>query len=506
MASSIVFLVTGASLLGVLARVAIPPAAWIALVCLLHGTRLMPASLGAVVLWLTLYVALGIGNRGIIPAGGPVYFGILALIAALTAVPFVVDRLIAPRLEGITATLVFPLAWVTVEFLRSRFTPGASWGSIAYTQYGFLSLMQVAAFVGIWGISFLLAWCASVFDAAWSHGFDWNAVRTPVLACGAVLGAILLGGAARLSLAPTDGASIRTATLNRPLDLFVPGEMTRIAEGRVSATERPQIDGKLSRLHDWFLDGSRREARAGARLVVWPEMNLLVFAEDESTFLARAQRLAVEENVYLAMGMATVHSGERLPLENKLVLIDPAGRVIGSYLKNHPVQGWEESIMRVGDGRMSVVATPVGKLAGAICFDGDFPQFIRQAGQGAADLFIIPANEWKTIKTLHSQMAIFRAIENGVPMIRPAASGLSTAVDAWGRVLAVSDYFAQGDRTMTAQVPIGHVSTLYAKTGDLFAWLCVGTLVLTIGAATLRGRAEMKAASNPAAVQAGLSR
>jgi hypothetical protein len=95
-------------------------------------------------------------------------------------------------------------------------------------------------------------------------------------------------------------------------------------------------------------------------------MNLLVFAEDESTFLARAQRLAVEENVYLAMGMATVHSGERLPLENKLVLIDPAGRVIGSYLKNHPVQGWEESIMRVGDGRISVVATPVGKLAGAV--------------------------------------------------------------------------------------------------------------------------------------------
>ena len=65
MASSIVFLVTGASLLGVLARVAIPPTAWIALVCLLHGTRLMPASLGAVVLWLTVYVALGIGNRGI---------------------------------------------------------------------------------------------------------------------------------------------------------------------------------------------------------------------------------------------------------------------------------------------------------------------------------------------------------------------------------------------------------------------------------------------------------
>ena len=38
---------------------------------------------------------------------------------------------------------------------------------------------------------------------------------------------------------------------------------------------------KLTRLHDWFLEGSRREARAGARFIVWPEQNLLIFQEDE---------------------------------------------------------------------------------------------------------------------------------------------------------------------------------------------------------------------------------
>jgi len=75
---------------------------------------------------------------------------------------------------------------------------------------------------------------------------------------------------------------------------------------------------------------------------------------------------------------------------------------------------------------------------------------------------------------------LLRPIENGVPLVRPAASGLSTAVDPWGRVLAVSDYFGRGDRTMTAQVQLGHVPTLYAKTGDLFAWTCVASLVLTI--------------------------
>src|SRR5262249_59874470 len=99
----------------------------------------------------------------------------------------------------------------------------------------------------------------------------------------------------------------------RAIELFVAGEMTRITEGRISETERPQVAGKLARLHDWFLDGSRREARAGARLVAWPEQNLLVFAEDEAAFLERAQRLAADERVYPPMRLGTIHLGQPPP-------------------------------------------------------------------------------------------------------------------------------------------------------------------------------------------------
>jgi apolipoprotein N-acyltransferase len=83
------------------------------------------------------------------------------------------------------------------------------------------------------------------------------------------------------------------------------------------------------------------------------------------------------------------------------------------------------------------------------------------------------------------RMAAFRAIENGVPLVRPAASGMSSAFDSWGRVLSVTDFFAAGDRTMTAQVPLGRVPTLYSRTGDLFAWLCVTGLA---GALWIAGR------------------
>jgi apolipoprotein N-acyltransferase len=285
--------------------------------------------------------------------------------------------------------------------------------------------------------------------------------------------------------APTDRASIRTATLNRPIDLFAPGEMTRISEGRVDVTEREPFTAKLSRLQDWFLDGTRREARAGARLIVWPEQNLLVFAGDEPAFLERARRLAAEERVYLAMGMGTIHLGDRLPFENKLVLIDPAGQIVTSHLKNLPVIGWEASIMQRGHEGIPVVATKIGRMAAAICFEADFPEFIRQAGRSDADLLILPVNEWKEIKNLHFQMHVFRAIENGVPLVRAAADGLSAAIDPWGRVLSVSDFYAGGDRTMIAQLPMGRIPTLYARAGDWFSWLCVAGLAATLVAVML---------------------
>ena len=476
-AGSILSLLVGASLFGAATRVAFPPAAWIGLAALVHASRSTRTVPGFTFLWLALYASLGVARRDTLPVPVRIYWLIIAGEATLATLPFILDRIASPRIGGVAATLIFPMAFVTAEFLRSRFTPAASWGSIAYSQYGFMPLMQMSAVVGIWGITFVVAWFASTFELAWSRGFNWADIRGPVLIYGIALVSILSAGCVRLMAAPTDRASIRTATLNRPIDLFAPGEMTRISEGRVSSTERAQFNAKLSRLHDWFLEGSRREAHAGARLIVWPEQNLLVFDDGEPAFLERASRLAAEEHIYLAMGMGTIHLGERLPFENKLVLVDPSGRIVVSHLKNRPVSGWETSIMRRGRDGIPVVATDTGRMAAAICFEADFPDLVRQAGRSGADLLILPANEWKAIKNIHFQMHVFRAIENGVPVVRGAASGLSAAIDPWGRVLSVSDFYAAGDRTMTAQLPMGHIPTLYARTGDWFSWLCVAGLV-----------------------------
>ena len=472
-----VALVAGACLFGWINRFDVWPAAWLGLALLLYASESFPFAWGVPCLLIALYGALAIGNWGILPMSGPVYFLVTGLLTVLAYLPFLAAKLSGPKLHGLAWTLAFPLAFTAVEFLRSRVTPAATWGSIAYSQSGNLPLMQVAAFVGIWGLTFMIAWCASTANWALSRRFDWNAVSGPVVVYAVTLAALLIAGSLRVWLAPVAPRVIRAATINRPIDLFVPGEMTRVASGRLSAEERQVLAPKLERLQSWFLDASRREARAGATLVAWPEQNLLVFAEDEPDFLDRARRLAVGEHVYLAMGLGTVYVGTPRPLENKIVLINPEGDAVISYRKNHPVQGWEARVMRVGDGRLPVVDTSVGRVGTAICFDADFPEFIRQAGRNAADLLIVAANDWVAIKRVHADMAAFRAVETGAAVIRPAASGLSTAVDPWGRVLGVSDYFASGDRTLTVQVPVGGIRTLYSRTGDVFAWLCVAAAI-----------------------------
>jgi apolipoprotein N-acyltransferase len=83
----------------------------------------------------------------------------------------------------------------------------------------------------------------------------------------------------------------------------------------------------------------------------------------------------------IGMGVAPRHSTE-IKAENRFLFLDPRGDTLFDYAKQNPVPGGEaaSSIIPVHDYRLPTVQTPNGRIAGAICFDMDFPSFIRQAG------------------------------------------------------------------------------------------------------------------------------
>ena len=141
-----------------------------------------------------------------------------------------------------------------------------------------------------------------------------------------------------------------------------------------------------------------------------------------------------------------------------------------------------------GDGKVSTVQTPYGRLSSVICYDMSFLDTIRQAGQAGADVMLVPGYDWRGIDPYNTQIATFRAIENGFSLVRQASNGLAMAVDYEGHVLAASDYYTTDPQVMVAYVPMQGVRTIYATIGDLFAWLSVAGLVVLIGVALVRRR------------------
>ena len=145
---------------------------------------------------------------------------------------------------------------------------------------------------------------------------------------------------------------------------------------------------------------------------------------------------------------------------------------------------------------LRTIQTPFGTLSGIICNDTNHEEVVTQAGRNGTDILLSPSLEFREIDPIHAHMAIYRAIENGVTLVRQADNGLSFVVDPYGRVLAAVDHFTASERVMVAQVPAkGSVFTVYPYIGDLLAWLAaVGFVALAVWA-VVRGRKARRAVS-----------
>ena len=260
------------------------------------------------------------------------------------------------------------------------------------------------------------------------------------------------------------------------------------AGGRLGDEETARMREETAALNDDLLARSRREGRAGARVVVWGECGAQLLLEDEPALISRGRNLAREESIYLGMALATLEPGADKPVTNKFVLVDPSGAVVWDYVKSVPVPGPEAAISRRGDGVIPTVETEYGKLAGAICYDMDFPALVRQAGRADVDVMLVPAHDWRELGDLHADLAVFRAVENGFSLFRPDNDAISVAADYLGRPLATMDYFATDDPVIVAHIPTRGVGTVYAAVGDVFAWLAMAALAITATVTLARTR------------------
>lgn len=452
-------------------------AAWLAPVCLVRFVRMQPALRGIAVAYVVLAVTNGIVMRDMVPVPGVGYY-IFVVISGVSAVlPNVVDRLLAPRLKGFAGTLVFPATLVAIQFANS-FGPYGSWGTLAYTQSGNLPLLQSLAVTGLWGIVFLIGWFAGIVNYALQEGLRTRPAMRALAVFGGVFLLVVAAGEAWLALAPPSAPTVRVASLS---PVKFPVGLDKVIGGKMEQADIVQFEAAATAAQNDLLERSAREAEAGAKIVFWSETALHILKQDEQSTLQRGSAFAANHRIYLGMALAVWTPGLDRPLENKIVLIEPTGKIAWQFAKARPVPGPEASWSSTSDGQLRMIDTPYGRITGVICFDADFPPLIAQAGRMGADIILIPSNDWRGIDPTHTKMASARAIEQGVNLVRQVSNGYSAAYDYQGRPLAAMDAYQAANLAMVAQVPTRGVHTLYTRLGDWLAWLNIaGLIVLTL--------------------------
>lgn len=458
-------------------------AAWLAPVFLIRFFRSQSVGKGFGLSLLGIYIAFGISWRAVLAPFFPlpVYLVFALLIAVQYSLPYLADRLLAPRVKGYMATLIFPLAMTTFYFLYNLVSPMGSWGTVGYEQYHNLALIQLVSVTGLWGLTLLVSWFGPLVNWAWERSFNWHKIRRGLAVWSTVVVAVLLFGSLRLSFSDTPHGTVQVHGLDvRTNWEDLPDRKTDLEAYRSFTQER----------HEQLIQETIRQAKRGANLVLWTEMAAPGVTEDIENLIARGKEVAKQENIYLAMGLETHYPDQEQPWDNKLILIAPSGEI----LIDHDKYGAIFMYAILGDPAiqgaysLQTADTPYGTLSGIVCWDADYPMTVRQAGKQNTDILLVANGDSPGHFKEHAQMAVFRAIENGVSLVRQDGRGLSLATDPYGRILAMVETDKAGEPVMTAQVPTQGVFTIYPIIGDLFGWLSVVGFVVSAVWAILRGR------------------
>ncbi|WP_020596167.1 nitrilase-related carbon-nitrogen hydrolase [Spirosoma panaciterrae] len=443
---------------------------------LLHFLRTQSPGRGLLLVGVGLVASILWVYRGL---AGPMFHSPASFVITLSVstliglIPFWLHRLLSHTFPLLTASLIFPATKTILEYVGSLNSPFGVWGSQAALFADWLPLAQVVSVTGIWGLSFFLSWSISLAALVWSR--PKQNVQSALIPYALVLVVIVGYGSSRL-LQSGESKSAKVASILTNDTYFKPLKSSvyqDLANPSVLTSSVAQANTR------WLLTQTEQAAKAGAKLIFWAEGNGIILPAQEPELIRAAAQLATRYQAYLGLAVEVIHSGASFPVENKIVLLQPNGQVAFTYLKHYPI-GIEQELMRKGDGKIPVAQTPFGKLAAMICFDTDFIAYARKAGQLGVQLLVAPSNDWAEIADMRGLLTQFRALENGLTLIRSTSHGVTEVVDPYGRVKLRNNYFEHPQTILYANAPLNGQPTLYARFGDWFPWCCV-VLMLCIG-------------------------
>ncbi|MBW2001921.1 MAG: apolipoprotein N-acyltransferase, partial [Deltaproteobacteria bacterium] len=232
------------------------------------------------------------------------------------------------------------------------------------------------------------------------------------------------------------------------------------------------------------------------QLIIWPETALPCFFQDTSHLSREVFEIAKITNAKILFGSpAYVKENDSIFYYNRAYMISK-GRVVDYYDKVHlvpfgeyvPLKRYIPFVHRLvtaaGDfstgKKVHPMHSPDLTIGTLICFETIFPDISRKfAAQGAEFLVNLTNDAWfgrTSAPYQHLSMAVFRCVENGLPMARAANTGISAFILANGKIVNKSELFAR--KILQKEIKLTHKKTFYSQFGDIFAiLLTVATIV-----------------------------
>jgi apolipoprotein N-acyltransferase len=421
-------------------------------------------------------------------------FAVVALpagMACYTGLGLALARMLWTR--GPTRLIALAVALTAAEWLRGHLFSGFPWNVYGYALTGPLVLAQSAALIGIWGLTFI---AVAVFASSAVLTDDRTDTRRPwlPLALGvAILAVLATYGVWRLGRTPT---------------AFVDNVRLRIMQPNLQQDDKFNYSAK-QRVMSHYLELSDRSTgpqSTGVRDVthlIWPESAFPFLLTREPDALAQIAALIPEGTVLItgAVRAPELAPGQKIERAyNSIYVIDHDGSILSVYDKIHlvpfgeylPFQDFLEKL-----GLMQLTKLPGGFIAGErrrpmpvpraprmlpfLCYEIIFPGETVPDNERPGWLLNLTNDGWFGISSgpyQHLQQARVRTIEQGLPLVRAANTGISAVIDPLGRIVKSLPLGAEG--VMDVALPRRIDPPLYARTGDAGVALLIGVAFIIV--------------------------
>ncbi len=405
--------------------------------------------------------------------------GLPALLATSTGFAALFTYMI-PK-AGWRNVLIFSCFWVIAELARGYlYIGGFPWNLIGYSWDFSDYFIQIASITGVWGLGLV----AVIFGATPYVFFRPGRRIIPVALILATIIAILIFGWVRLENAMVWGRKIQVNLIQADIPQKFKWDPSERKNNFLAHLELTSYTNKY--LPD--------------NLIVWPE-SAVSFLLEEQPQLRRAIADVMPEGSYLATGGLRMEgeSEKNYKFWNSFFLLDDEGSIIGVYDKSHLVPFGEYVPFRKflpfvdsvagsggdfskGEGPKTIVLPNGVKIGALICYEIIFPHRVVETASRPDTIINVTNDAWYGTSTgpyQHFEAARLRAVEEGIPVVRAANSGISGTIDRYGRVIAKLGLNKKGNlqsEIVLANSADGRTDTIFSRAGLTVILLIISIL------------------------------